>query len=746
MKTLTFTLIIVLFFTQWVNAADPFTINLNNTSQIQYCADSVLIAKDLTIGGAPNIQGMKISFIQGFVWGEDELIYSGKLTTNTTTPGTLILTGSTIVQDYVDAIRSIKYKNIKSVPTLGIRKIMISLNDVDYLPSTGHFYRYVSSAGISWSAAKNHASTTLYYGLRGYLATITSQEENDFIKAKTKGVGWIGASDVSKEGDWRWVTGPEGLDANGLGRLFWIGTGLDFTTGVPGKGPVLGQYNNWNDGEPNNSGGSENFAHILFFPNDPVHSLRWNDLPNGGGNGEYSSQGYLIEWGGYKDDPVVNLIATLELVVNSIILKTETIPGICQGESVTLNQPDAYSNPAATYLWSPTGNFPGSTTSNPKVTPALSTTYTVKAKRGSCEVNRDFVVKVNPKPIVKFDIDPNTCYGFSVAVNYLGGEDPTRLNFTWIFGGDTIKNGINIPKDTIPLGTSQQPRNVTLKITDQNGCTDQLASNNLRLVPNLSSWTVTDPMVCLSDSFEFAVTIPDPSVLYKWNFGDGKSATGPEIYHKYQLPGKYDIQLTVTNPVNTCFNSAKIKDMVTAEPLPVAAFTMSDSIVYKDKPDVVFTNTSTTASPGEIKGWEWNFGDYGFSDEFSPEYTYKTTGRHRVLLAVSNDSGCKDSIVHTVLVAFGQIFVPNAFSPNAPDIKDRIFLPDTDGVMTAGYHLTILSRWDDIIYEVWHQKTPWDGKMDNGAFAPPGVYIWRLLYNDVLERTHRQTGTVMLIY
>jgi len=61
----------------------------------------------------------------------------------------------------------------------------------------------------------------MYYGLRGYLATITSQVENDFIKGKTKGVGWIGASDAAVEGDWRWVTGPEGLEDGGKGLLFW---------------------------------------------------------------------------------------------------------------------------------------------------------------------------------------------------------------------------------------------------------------------------------------------------------------------------------------------------------------------------------------------------------------------------------------------------------------------------------------------------------------------------------------------
>jgi hypothetical protein len=65
-----------------------------------------------------------------------------------------------------------------------------------------------------------------YHGLQGYLATITSQEENDFIEQKLSADGWIGASDDFEqiniaagsflyadqgeaEGRWYWVTGPE---------------------------------------------------------------------------------------------------------------------------------------------------------------------------------------------------------------------------------------------------------------------------------------------------------------------------------------------------------------------------------------------------------------------------------------------------------------------------------------------------------------------------------------------------------
>ena len=47
--------------------------------------------------------------------------------------------------------------------------------------------------------------------LQGYLVTILSDEENQISAEQAGGAGWIGASDQGIEGEWNWITGPEGL-------------------------------------------------------------------------------------------------------------------------------------------------------------------------------------------------------------------------------------------------------------------------------------------------------------------------------------------------------------------------------------------------------------------------------------------------------------------------------------------------------------------------------------------------------
>lgn len=69
----------------------------------------------------------------------------------------------------------------------------------------GHKYVLVNES-MTWSQAKAYCESK-----GGYLATITSQGEQDVIKNLIKGAAkhfyWLGATDEAKEGVWTWITG-----------------------------------------------------------------------------------------------------------------------------------------------------------------------------------------------------------------------------------------------------------------------------------------------------------------------------------------------------------------------------------------------------------------------------------------------------------------------------------------------------------------------------------------------------------
>jgi len=145
-----------------------------------------------------------------------------------------------------------------------------------YNPSNGHYYEVITgSEFITWTDAAAAAAGRSFNGLTGYLATITTADENAFIKGKISADGWIGANDATTEGDWKWVTGPE------AGTSFWSGA-------VAGT-PVGGAYSNWAPvTQPDNFGSAPGEDYGEFFTSTGA----WNDLPNAG-----NITTYIVEYG-----------------------------------------------------------------------------------------------------------------------------------------------------------------------------------------------------------------------------------------------------------------------------------------------------------------------------------------------------------------------------------------------------------------------------------------------------------------
>jgi hypothetical protein len=139
-------------------------------------------------------------------------------------------------------------------------------------PDNGHSYQRFDTSMIFQDAK------TFCESLGGYLTTITSQAEQDFVfnnlaSGSPYRVVWLGGTDQSHEGVWTWITGET-----------W-------------------SYTNWGDGEPNNFGNGENYLQ-MFTPNDDRAST-WNDTASGLGgaciNGDCSVFGAepistICEW------------------------------------------------------------------------------------------------------------------------------------------------------------------------------------------------------------------------------------------------------------------------------------------------------------------------------------------------------------------------------------------------------------------------------------------------------------------
>jgi hypothetical protein len=134
----------------------------------------------------------------------------------------------------------------------------------------GHTYELVEE-NLTWLDAYASSSARTLGGQAGYLATITSQEEQDFIYSTFDRPGlhaaWIGLTSHPDFGG----AGNPGIGGSAAPYWVWIsGEPTDYVNWVRAE-------NGFPYYEPNNLSGDEYFVELVFTNTDGTPG-RWNDL------------------------------------------------------------------------------------------------------------------------------------------------------------------------------------------------------------------------------------------------------------------------------------------------------------------------------------------------------------------------------------------------------------------------------------------------------------------------------------
>ncbi|RIJ42710.1 Ig-like domain-containing protein [Pontibacter oryzae] len=551
----------------------PNEISGTGTNKRATYANATVIDDQIVVTGSENIEGLRVYIESGFQVGDNLSFTSplpaGVMYSYNAATGALIFTGSASSAEWQSVLRTVQFSTTTS--NTANRTFKFILGDLVSLTLNGksHFYKYITTP-FSWTGAKTEAAKHTLFGMSGYLATITSQAEGDFIKNKLQGDGWVGGSDdfshinaalgtnqfanqASAEGKWYWVTGPE--------------KGTAISTGNVTPVSANGAYMFWNPQEPNNSGNNEHYMQVY------AHSGgKWNDLPN------TSTLGYVVEFGGYTNDPALNIEYARTFTYFKLATPTVTdVAGKTQG-AINDNTPTVKGTAAPNSVVTIYLNTAIVTTVTADADGNWTYTFTPALTDGS------YTLEAKAKDSDGFESDKSAPFTFTVDTNA-----PIAPVFTALSSdnGTDAKDGVTNDATLVLSGTAEA--NATVAIT--------LAGNTI-------GTTIADGTGAWSYSYE-GTTLPEGMHAFSATATDAAGNTSPASA-AYQVTidqtaPTLTISTTATSPANTAFE-IKVEASEAVYTLTKESFTvMNGALSGLVKDGLTYTATVTPAADGEVK-------------------------------------------------------------------------------------------------------------------------------------------------
>jgi len=143
---------------------------------------------------------------------------------------------------------------------------------------------------------------------------------------------------------------------------------------------------------------------------------------------------------------------------------------------------------------------------------------------------------------------------------------------------------------------------------------------------------------------------------------------------------------------------------------------------------------------------ELGFGDTYHSIIENPEHEYNVAGTFPVMLVVSTEYGCIDTVIHEVIIQEEVTFwAPTAITPGNGG-RNENFIVMGIGLDEETYHLYIYDRWGEVIFETTDFQQYWNGRFEGeGEFVELGTYTWLVTIRDINGVNHEFAGTVTVI-
>lgn len=283
------------------------------------------------------------------------------------------------------------------------------------------------------------------------------------------------------------------------------------------------------------------------------------------------------------------------------------------------------------------GDGTNATIKNPIKAYSLPGTYNVKldvVSNNGCKGSITQPVVVSQNPVADFTFS-HTCFGASTTFT-----DASLYDVSWFW---TFGNGNNsIDKNPVPFQYQNSGNYiVTLTVKNASGCPNSISKTVTVFDNPTADFKVGNICTGVAATFnDNSVSITNPIISWKWNFGNGNTST---IQNPQQT-----FPLVTTLPVSLIVSTVNCSDTIIKN-------------ISAEKTPSILPNTSSGCSPYGVTfqspvesnvNYSWDFGDGSSSIDTKPSHTFLNVGTTTVVYTVKNIAksiyGCVDSLVSTV--------------------------------------------------------------------------------------------------
>ena len=354
----------------------------------------------------------------------------------------------------------------------------------------------------------------------------------------------------------------------------------------------------------------------------------------------------------------------------------------------------------------------------------------------SCVANLSATATINPNPQLDFEVI-RICEGENTQfINKSTIKQGSIFSYEWSFSESTVSNDKN------PSHIFDNPglHSVLLNVTSNENCSANLERDIvIHSLPQVDF--LVDREVCEDDLVNFTNnSLTDGGITFaKWDFGDASFSNDENPIHSFRNSNFYTISLEIETEFG-CSGFIKKENFIQVMESPLARFSMSENKVSLLSSEIIFTNFSD-----ENLYFEWDFdnGIINLEDRVVSN-SFSETGLFEVLLYVENEFGCKDELIHEVVVEEEfSVFFPTAFTPNNDGLND-VFEVKVNGVYS--FEMKIYNRWGEMVYFSDNIDHGWDGKESlSNDVIENGTYLYHIYVTDNNEKPWVYNGELNLM-